>query len=402
MEDKSDKLFNFLEDLSKGTLDLNQTISLPARQDVIYESYGQLVKIILNDPRRLNTLALPMEIDVLVNKPFWNEKFKVCLLKGNGGNFCAGLNLKEYTSIDHTSAVYKLLCCYAHKFYLALRTMKPISIVFWEGTSMGAGLGISCYAKFRIATETTKFAMPEAKIGHFTDSCMALALSRARKNIGMMLAMTSSILKGKEVYQAGFAHYFVKQENLPALERAIERYAQSSFSISEHGIAGIISKFSEEIEANIEWEDLCDRVFSAETVVDMIARAKKEQNSHPIVKNWIASMEYNSPYSMWLSQQLIIRSKRYSLEEALTRELDIFRTEKHRTDDMIVGIQALFSKDKERPDWSIKLDDIKKINQEEVFADIPLFDFKKLPSDNIVTVPTAAERAAKHQLKPKL
>jgi enoyl-CoA hydratase/carnithine racemase len=49
---------------------------------------------------------------------------------------------------------------------------------------MGGGVGISIYSKFRVATENSLFAMPEAKIGLITDIGASYFLSRLRDNIG--------------------------------------------------------------------------------------------------------------------------------------------------------------------------------------------------------------------------
>lgn len=61
---------------------------------------------------------------------------------------------------------------------------------------MGGGVGISVFAPFVIATEKTIFAMPEAKLGFFTDVGVNYILARMRNNLGYYLGMTGSRLKG--------------------------------------------------------------------------------------------------------------------------------------------------------------------------------------------------------------
>jgi 3-hydroxyisobutyryl-CoA hydrolase len=61
---------------------------------------------------------------------------------------------------------------------------------------MGGGVGISMYSKFRVATENSMFAMPEAKIGLFTDVGASYFLSRLRDNIGLYLGLTGQRVKG--------------------------------------------------------------------------------------------------------------------------------------------------------------------------------------------------------------
>lgn len=65
-----------------------------------------------------------------------------------------------------------------------------------DGIVMGGGVGLSIFSPFRIATENTLFAMPENKIGFFTDVCGGYFLSRLRNNIGYYLGLTGARLKG--------------------------------------------------------------------------------------------------------------------------------------------------------------------------------------------------------------
>ena len=77
-----------------------------------------------------------------------------------------------------------------------LSQLNSVQIANWDGIVMGGGVGVSIFAPFRIATESTMLAMPEAKIGFFTDVGVSYQLSRLRNNIGMYIALTSGRLKG--------------------------------------------------------------------------------------------------------------------------------------------------------------------------------------------------------------
>lgn len=102
-----------------------------------------------------------------------------------------------------------------------LATCKSIEIANWDGIVMGGGVGISHFAPFRIATENTMFAMPEAKIGFFTDVGSGSTLANLRNNIGMYIALTSGRLKGEDVYASGFANYYVNRENIQKIYEEI-------------------------------------------------------------------------------------------------------------------------------------------------------------------------------------
>ena len=75
----------------------------------------------------------------------------------------------------------------------------------------GGGVGISCHAPFRIATDNTLYAMPETGIGFFTDVGASYFLPRIKDNIsiGMYLGLTGHRLKGRDVLSWGVATHFV-------------------------------------------------------------------------------------------------------------------------------------------------------------------------------------------------
>lgn len=64
---------------------------------------------------------------------------------------------------------------------------------------MGGGVGLAAHAPFRIATENTVFAMPEAKIGYFPDVGASYFLSKMDGEMGAYLSLTSETLKGRAV-----------------------------------------------------------------------------------------------------------------------------------------------------------------------------------------------------------
>ena len=64
---------------------------------------------------------------------------------------------------------------------------------------VGGGVGLSGMAPFRIATETTVFAMPETKIGYAPDVGANYFLNRLDGELGAYLALTGETLKGRAV-----------------------------------------------------------------------------------------------------------------------------------------------------------------------------------------------------------
>lgn len=99
---------------------------------------------------------------------------------------------------------------------------KPV-VAFMDGITMGGGVGISQPARFRVATENTRFAMPETGIGLFPDVGGGWYLSRLEGRIGQFLALTGARLDGAECLWAGLATHYL---SAAALQEAKDRIAR--------------------------------------------------------------------------------------------------------------------------------------------------------------------------------
>ena len=66
-------------------------------------------------------------------------------------------------------------------------------------STLEGGVGVSILARFRVATEKTRFAMPETAIGLFPDVGGSYFLPRLPGHLGMFLALTGKRWKPKAV-----------------------------------------------------------------------------------------------------------------------------------------------------------------------------------------------------------
>lgn len=113
------------------------------------------------------------------------DKAPVIVLSGEGGKaFCAGGDVKSlYYAKLEPSAINppSLLRSFFYDEYsldYRLASLNSTLVAIMDGIVMGGGVGISVHAPIRIATEKSMFAMPEAKLGLFTDVGGGYFLSR--------------------------------------------------------------------------------------------------------------------------------------------------------------------------------------------------------------------------------
>ncbi|KAG7191524.1 uncharacterized protein KQ657_003028 [Scheffersomyces spartinae] len=190
--------------------------------DVLFSNEGMARLIQLNRPKKLNSLNTSM-----VNKitPRLLEYGKsgvsnvIIMTSTSPKGLCAGGDVAEcarqilegnsgYAS-DFFQQEYNLN-------YLTSTYAKPY-IAYMNGITMGGGVGLSVHSPFRIATETTKLAMPEMDIGFFPDVGTTFFLPRLDDYVGYYVALTGAILTGLDAYMLGFATHYIPSDRLATL-----------------------------------------------------------------------------------------------------------------------------------------------------------------------------------------
>lgn len=190
-----------------------------------------LMALTLNRPRVLNTLN--REMIRLLRRAFDealdDDGVRLVVISGAGGKgFCAGGDLKELTQAVRENAVHLADKFFREEYALDLlihEFPKPV-LVIAHGISMGGGLGLAAGADIVVATETTRMAMPETRIGFFPDvGATGWLFTKCPPGYPEYLALTGYELMGGECVRVGLATHPVPQEHLPQLQKALEHCA---------------------------------------------------------------------------------------------------------------------------------------------------------------------------------
>ena len=142
--------------------------------DVLVRVEGHAGFISLNRPAALNALTLPMVHAMTQALLAWRDDDAVtCVVidHADGRGFCAGGDiafLRNSALNDGGESGRKFFHDEYQLNHLLFTYPKPV-VAFMDGITMGGGVGISQPARFRVATENTKFAMPETGLGLFPD-----------------------------------------------------------------------------------------------------------------------------------------------------------------------------------------------------------------------------------------
>ena len=188
-------------------------------QDIVTRIEGHAGIISLNRPSALHALTLDMVhamTDILVK---WQTSKKVkCIIidHAEGRGFCAGGDiafLRNSALNDAGKSGRQFFHDEYQLNHLLFTYPKPV-VAFMDGITMGGGVGISQPARFRVATENTRFAMPETGIGLFPDVGGGWYLSRLEGRVGQFLALTGARIAGPGCLALGLASHYIPSESL--------------------------------------------------------------------------------------------------------------------------------------------------------------------------------------------
>ena len=219
---------------------------------------------------------------------------------------------------------------------------KPI-VAFMDGITMGGGVGIALPCKYRVATENTRFAMPESGIGLFPDVGGGWHLSRLGGRLGQFLALTGARLDGAECVWAGIATHY-----LPA-----EKLAEAKARIIEHPdrIGGILSELAvtpppARIEGNAA---LIKKHFASDRFEDILA-SLEEEDSEWAAKE-LATLRSKSPQTCKVAlRQLADSAKLDSFADNMRMEYRIASRVLTRPD-FAEGVRAVIVDKTNDPEW---------------------------------------------------
>ncbi len=187
--------------------------------DVNIHFHSHAGHISLNRPKALHALTLDMCHAMSAALADWasDDAVKAVILDhAEGRGFCAGgdINLLRHSALNDGGKSGRE---FFHDEYQLNHQMfeyaKPI-VAFMDGITMGGGVGIAMPCKYRVATENTRFAMPETGIGLFPDVGGGWHLSRLGGRLGQFLALTGARLDGAECVWAGIATHYLDSADL--------------------------------------------------------------------------------------------------------------------------------------------------------------------------------------------
>jgi isohexenylglutaconyl-CoA hydratase len=201
-------------------------MALPPTTAIDLELRSGWLTVWFNQPDNRNALSAELTADLMAVLEAVRDDRAVrgITLRGRGGVFCAGADLKAFNS-GHRSAggpsrqdVIEQSKRGAVMFG-TVNTMPQVTIAIIEGAAMAGGFGLACCCDVVICEAGAKFAMTETAIGLSPAQISPFVIQKLGYATGRRLMLTAARFEGREAKDLGFADFI--GEGTPALE-AIE------------------------------------------------------------------------------------------------------------------------------------------------------------------------------------
>lgn len=135
--------------------------------EVRLELSGKVATIVLDNPGRKNAMGLSAwrTLAMVVRDADADERIRVIVLRGGGGDFGAGNDISEFGAlIGDRSAAEEFGAAMAAAMSALEAATKPV-IVAIEGVCYGASVALALSGDLRIAADDARFAITPVKLG---------------------------------------------------------------------------------------------------------------------------------------------------------------------------------------------------------------------------------------------
>jgi enoyl-CoA hydratase len=137
-------------------------------EHLIVETRGEALWVTMNRPDRLNALnrRLVEELRDLFVSLYWRHEVRVVALRGAGGAFCAGLDLKERDNASGGGPGQGLVRQrQISEIVMAMRRCPQPIVALVDGAAAGGGFALALASDVRIATPRLKMNAAFIRIG---------------------------------------------------------------------------------------------------------------------------------------------------------------------------------------------------------------------------------------------
>lgn len=240
---------------------------LPDVTQLLLEQRGDTLTIWFNRPEARNALSAEVTDDlaVVLEALPAEASIRFVVLRGRGGVFCAGGDLKMFRTVFQGGMDRDDIVRFNADFgrlMKAIQALPQLFVVLIEGAAMAGGLGLACLADVVLATRDARFALTEVTLGIPPAQITPVVMRRVGASEARRLLLTAAAFDGEEAGRLGFVHTVV--DDAAALDAA----AETLLARSRRGAPGAIAATKQIINATSTLDGDALVQFAAERFAD--------------------------------------------------------------------------------------------------------------------------------------
>jgi len=242
--------------------------ALPNVEHLLLEAEGPTLTIWFNRPQSRNALSAAMADELAaVFEALAAQPFRCVVLRGKGGTFCSGGDLKMFREVFQAGVPREDIVAVNADFgrmMAAVRALPQLFVVVIEGAAMAGGLGIACLADVVITAADARFALTEVTLGIPPAQITPVVMQRIGASEARRLLLTAQRFDGREAARLGFAH-FVEADNA-----AVDARLATVLDDARRAAPGAVALTKRIIAASAELEGAELVRFAAERFADAL------------------------------------------------------------------------------------------------------------------------------------
>lgn len=169
---------------------------------------GGVLHLTLNRPEARNAMNSEMvaELRDALAQAEGAGDVRAVVLRGAGGHFCAGADLKSLAGAPRDAASLAAMNARFGELCVAFANTPLTTVAVLEGTVMGGGFGLACVADVAIASETALFRLPETSIGVVPAQIAPFLVERLGYSEAKRLAVTGGRIDARTALGLRLVH----------------------------------------------------------------------------------------------------------------------------------------------------------------------------------------------------
>jgi isohexenylglutaconyl-CoA hydratase len=176
--------------------------------DVLARREGPVLHLTLNRPEVRNAMSAQMVIELrdALAQATGDGDVRVVVLRGAGGHFSAGADLKDMASRPRDPETLASANARFGELCVTFADAPLTTVAVLEGTVMGGGVGLACAADVAVASDSAVFRLPETSIGLVPAQIAAFLVERLGFSEAKRLAVSGGKLDAKAALAIGLVH----------------------------------------------------------------------------------------------------------------------------------------------------------------------------------------------------